>query len=67
MVDKIDRIRIIAKEAVKLEKEKNVPNETKKRSAIAAVNAYLVANPEFYLSNTEIDKLVEEEVLNECK
>lgn len=67
MVDKIGRIRIVAKEAIKLEKEKKVPNEKKKRSAIAAVNAYLVANPEFHLSDTEIDKLVEEEVLNECK
>jgi len=67
MVDNIGKIRIVAKDAVKLEKEKDVPNETKKRSAIAAVNAFLVANPEFHLSDTEIDKLVEEEVLNECK
>ncbi|PZL70141.1 hypothetical protein CI088_09575 [Enterococcus plantarum] len=66
-MDNISKIRAIAKDAVKLEKEKDVPNETKKRSAIAAVNAFLVANPEFHLSDIEIDKLVEEEVLNERK
>lgn len=38
-----------------------------KRSAIAAVNAFIVANPEYHLSDTEIDKLVEEEVLNDRK
>lgn len=66
-MDNISKIRAIGKDAVRLEKEKDLPNETKKRSAIASVNAFLVANPEYHLSDTEIDKLVEEEVQNDRK
>lgn len=59
---KLDDARIVAQEIVQAEKGKDVPNEVKKRTAVANVNAFLVSNPDVHLTDKEVDELVEEEV-----
>lgn len=56
---------VIKKEVVKIVKEQTeraVPNEVKKRTAVATVNRYLNENKDITLTNKEIDDLIEEVV-----
>lgn len=61
-MSKLEDARVVAQEIVQAEKEKDIPNEVKKRTAVANVNAFLIANPDVHLTDTEVDELVEEEV-----
>ncbi|MBO0475180.1 hypothetical protein JZO86_15960 [Enterococcus ureasiticus] len=48
--------------AVKEQTERDVPNEVKKRTAVATINRYLNENKDVTLAVQEIDDLVEEVV-----
>lgn len=52
---------------VKEQAERDVPNEVKKRTAVASVNRYLNENKEVTLTVQEIDDLIEEVVSNATK
>lgn len=66
-MDSKELVKKIAIEAVEAEKEKNVSNETKKRTAVANVNAFIFENPDIKITDKEIDELVEELVKNGSK
>lgn len=61
---------VIKKEVAKVVKEqteRDVPNEVKKRTAVATINRYLNENKDVTLSGNEIDDLIEEVVSDVAK
>ncbi|MDA9469906.1 hypothetical protein [Enterococcus sp. 5H] len=61
---------VIKEEVVKIVKEqteRDVPNEVKKRTAVATVNHYLNENKDVTLTIKEIDDLIEEVVSDVTK
>lgn len=60
----------IKKEVVRVvtaQTDRDVPNEVKKRTAVATINRFLNENKDLSLSDKEIDDLVEEVVSNVVK
>lgn len=61
---------VIKEEVVRIVKEqteRDVPNEVKKRTAVATINRYLNDNKDVTLSDKEIDDLIEEVVSDDTK
>lgn len=52
---------------VKEQTERDIPNEVKKRTAVATINRYLNGTPNLTLTDKEIDDLIEEVVSDVTK